>query len=209
MIRLINYIKEEKKKESDYSMNKDINPSLIPQEYSNNTNQSSNLPSISLNNSNQSNCSNIIPSNNSNLFENFKKVFPSHAEILEKQIESYIAGEEMNKFIKEHSHINYTGLTKEEKKDFISKILKTVKRSRIELCKNFISEILNEITINYNNLTENNKTKLVIYNLLGNPYSWLLTRQEVDILHLIEDCILDKMKQKFRKPPEEGNSCFD
>ena len=195
MIRLINYIKEEKKMKSDYSMNKDINPSRIPQEYSNNTNQSSNLPSISF--------------NNSNLFENFKKVFPSHAEILEKQIESYIAGEEMNKFIKEHSHINYTGLTKEEKKDFISKILKTVKRSRIELCKNFISEILNEITINYNNLTENNKTKLVIYNLLGNPYSWLLTRQEVDILHLIEDCILDKMKQKFRKPPEEGNSCFN
>ena len=138
-----------------------------------------------------------------------KKEFPSHAEILEKQIESYIAGEEMNKFIKEHSHINYTGLTNEEKKDFISKILKTVKRSRIELCKIFISEIWKEIKINLNNLTKNNKTEQVIYILLEKPYSWLLTRKEEDILHLIEDCIIVKKKQKFSKPPEEGNSCFD
>ena len=77
-----------------------INLSLLPQEYSNNTNQSNNLPFIPLNHSNQSNFSIIISSNNSSLDEKFKKEFPSHAEILEKQIESYIAGEEMNKFIK-------------------------------------------------------------------------------------------------------------
>ena len=88
--------------ESDFSMSKDenINPSLLAQGYSDNTNESSNLHSIPLNHSNQSNLSSIISSNNSSLDEKFKKEFPSHAEILEKQIESYIAGEEMNKFIK-------------------------------------------------------------------------------------------------------------
>ena len=43
--------------ESDCSMKDGINSSLLPQEYSNNTNQSSNLPSIPLSHSNQSNFS--------------------------------------------------------------------------------------------------------------------------------------------------------
>ena len=167
MIRLINYIKEEKKMKSDYSMNKDINPSRIPQEYSNNTNQSSNLPSISLNNSNQSNFDYFIL--------NLKKKNPTEIDELnfinDLILELYIQQNPLKKVISNTKTLlknkSYIEFTNEEKLLALTKIGKALKEIRFTILSSIVQILVKYIEPidqnfihliqknreNYNNLT--------------------------------------------------------
>ena len=96
-----------------------INPSRLPQEYSNNSNQSKNLHSMSNNQSSHSSSA-----SNQELFLPFKEKYPEQAQKLEEQIEKYIQTSAVDEFINNNKNkIIYSQLSDEEKKNFFRMIL--------------------------------------------------------------------------------------
>ena len=177
--------------ESDCSMKDGINSNLLPQEYSNNSNQSRNLNYMSIN---QSRHSSSAP--DKELFLPFKDNCPEQAQKLEEQIEKYIQTNAVNKFINNNKNkIIYSKLSDEEKKIFFSTIIPLVKGSRNILSKDFIYAILSELINNWLESTQEIQLKEI---LLKEPYCSIIDLTNKQTIHLIEDCFVKKMKEKFK-----------